>query len=189
MAFGLPHVFEQAERQSPFIRHIDQQAGGGHRDRQRLLHEQVEAGFEGGGADLMMHGEGGEIVDGVDRAGRDHIAVVGKDGDLGVGLELVDVDMRRGQRVAGLGRQHGCARGRALAPFAEHERVVTVAGAEGGDAKVVAAGLAQEPVALQMGVEDAAAADDTDADHVRELRLVWARPRFRADRVPTSCCL
>jgi hypothetical protein len=118
------------------------------RNRQRLLGQDMQPGFKGIFGDQMMHEERGKVIDRVDLAGGNQILVVGENGHIRIGLEFVQVDVGGGQRVAGGRIEDRRAWGRAFAFLAEHQGVTFFAGTQGGNPKIIDAGLTQFAIAL-----------------------------------------
>ncbi len=145
---------------------VDQPPPRAHRDRQRLLRQQVLAGIQGCLAHLVVQREGREVVDRIDLAVGDQLAVIGIDRRLDIVLKIAQVGVRRGQRVARGRVEHRRAWRRALAAAPEHQRILFLTGAQRGDAEIIDPALAQSLVPLQMRVQDAAAADDTYSNHM-----------------------
>ena len=133
----------------------DHGPGSAHRDGQRFLRQQVQAGVERGQADLMVQEHRAGVQHGIDDPVGDHPLPVGVDARLHVRLKVAEVGVRRGQGIAGLGGQHRRPRRWALAAGVEHPGIRFLAGRQGGDAEVVDALVAQPLKPLQVGVQDA----------------------------------
>jgi len=138
--------------------------GRTHGDGHRLFGEQILAGPQGGLGHLVVQGVAREVVDRRDRRLGHHPAEIGVDLDLDAVLEVRQVLIGHGQRIAGE-LADGCTLGRPLAAADVHPGLVFPEGTEGRDAKVVHARLAQQPIAAQMRRHDPPAADNADSYH------------------------
>src|SRR2546423_4494033 len=116
-----------------------------------------------------MQGQRAEVVDRIDAAAGNQLAVVRKDRHLDVILKIAHVGVRGGQGIAGGWVEHGRPGWRTLAASLEHEGILSPPRTQRRDAEGVDAALAQLFVALQVRVEDAPASNDANADHLYTL--------------------
>ncbi len=90
----------------------------------------------------MMQRQRRKVVDRVHLAVRQHLTIIGVDCGLDVVLEIAQVGMRRGQRIARGRIEHRRPGRRALAPAQEHVGIFCPPGDQRRDTKVVDALLA-----------------------------------------------
>src|SRR5205823_446441 len=107
-----------------------------------------------------------EVVDRIDAAAGNQRPVVRKDRYLDVILKVAQVGVRGCQGIAGGRVEHGRPGWRPFPAAPEHEGILFPPCAQRRDAEGVDAALAQLFVALQVRVEDASTADNTNADHL-----------------------
>ncbi len=140
---------------------LDHPAAGSHGDGQRLLDEDVLAGLRQRHADFVMGIQRREHDRGVDVLVGDHLPVVVVDGGR-VRLEFAHVVVagreavrrRVGDRFPG---RDAVFRG------PEHQCVLDIPRAEGGDREIGEPAVLQQLPPAQVGVQDTSAADDGDA--------------------------
>ena len=119
--------------------------------------------------DLVVEPDRRQDEHGIDLVVGQHPPPVVVEVRQGVGIEVADVDVRRGERIA---RVAGDRRpwGRPFAGPAESGRVLDPSRAEGRDPDSVVARLPATPAAPQVGRQDPGAADDAEPDRRRRRR-------------------
>ena len=128
-------------------------------------------------ANLVVHKDRGVVINCINQPRGDHVAVIGKHGHVGIGLKVVEINVGRSQRVARCWIHHRRARRRPLPPLTEHQRILWITSAQGGNAKPVIPRLPQLPIPMQMGVQNAAAANNANSYHGSSLRNEIGRSR------------
>ncbi len=68
--------------------------------RERLLRKDMLSVFERNFRDLMMQRMNREVIHGIDRSVLDHLAIIGKDCDFCLRLEIAEILFFNGQRIA-----------------------------------------------------------------------------------------
>ena len=132
------------------------------------------------GRDEVMQAVQRVVVDRVDGRVGDGRAVVGVDLHPGHILEVGDILVADGERIA---RNGGDRRPLDLAALQVAARIALLARAQGGDAKVLKAGFAQQSVTAQVRGENSAAADEGDVDHGRGQTVT---PKAKRGQIETS---
>ena len=141
-----------------------------HRDRERLLREDMLACGKSEFGDLVMQAVNRKIVDRIDSVGSNQIAVVREYLDLGVGLKVGKVLITHRERIPrNVGNRFSLRR--TFSALYVALSIFRFTRAKRSDLKIVHSRFTKNAIALQMSSQNAPTSDNSDTNHERNLKV------------------